>query len=80
MKNKMLSLLLSAALTLAEAGVTYKDGTYEGAGTGYANGTIKLSVTITGGKISAVELISQEKQSFWESKNVAFLFRNSQAK
>ena len=113
MKNKMLSLLLSAALTLscavpafaaedglpasdapaaaeaaesglwitaeaaqalAEAGVTYKDGTYEGAGTGYANGTIKLSVTIAGGKISAVELISQEKQSFWESKNVASLF------
>ena len=63
-----------AAQTLAEAGVTYKDGTYEGTGTGYANGTIKLSVTITGGKISAVELISQEKQSFWESKNVASLF------
>lgn len=69
-----LTIAPKAAQALADAGVTYKDGTYEGTGTGYGNGTIKLSVTITGGKISAVELISQEKQSFWESKNVASLF------
>ena len=60
--------------SLTKAGVSYKDGTYEGTGKGYSDGEIKLKVTISGGKISAVELVSQEKQSFWTSKNVASLF------
>ena len=59
---------------LTKGGVSYKDGTYEGTGTGYDNGEIKLKVTITGGEISKVELVSQQKQTFWMPKNVASLF------
>ncbi|MCD8023830.1 MAG: FMN-binding protein [Lachnospiraceae bacterium] len=35
---------------------TYADGTYEGTGTGF-NGDITVSVTITDGKISAIEVL-----------------------
>ena len=31
-------------------------------------------MTITDGKIAKVELVSQEKQSYWETMNVASLF------
>ena len=31
-------------------------------------------MTITDGKIAKVELVSQEKQSYWDSKNVSSLF------
>ena len=34
----------------------------------------KVDVTITDGKIAKVELVSQEKQSYWETMNVASLF------
>ena len=63
-----------AVENLTQSDVTYKDGTYEGTGTGYKNGAINLKVTITGGKISKVELVSQQGQTFWDSKNVASLF------
>ena len=63
-----------AVENLTQSDVTYKDGIYEGTGTGFSNGAINLKVTITGGKISKVELVSQEKQSYWTSKNVASLF------
>lgn len=53
---------------------SYADGVYEGTGTGFKNGEIKVKVTVTDGKIAAVELVSQEKQSYWDEKNVASLF------
>ena len=37
---------------------TYKDGVYEGVGTGF-NGTIAVSVTVEGGKIAKVEVLKQ---------------------
>lgn len=38
----------------------YKDGTYEGSGTGFRGGTTTVSVTIKNGKISDVELVSTD--------------------
>ncbi|HEX3075796.1 MAG TPA: hypothetical protein VHQ24_02885, partial [Lachnospiraceae bacterium] len=34
----------------------YADGTYEGSGTGYRNGTTTVSVTVDGGAISNIEV------------------------
>ena len=66
----------SCDLTAAYAlrGTAYKDGVYEGTGKGFKDGEIKVKVTITDGKIAKVELVSQEKQSYWDSKNVSSLF------
>ena len=66
----------SGDLTAAYAlrGTAYKDGVYEGTGKGFKDGEIKVKVTITDGKIAKVELVSQEKQSYWDSKNVSSLF------
>lgn len=36
----------------------YKDGTYQGSGTGYKRGTTTLSITIKGGKITSINTIS----------------------
>jgi uncharacterized protein with FMN-binding domain len=47
----------SSAVT--DSGV-YADGTYEGSGTGYRNGTTTVSVTVDGGAISNIEVISYE--------------------
>lgn len=55
-------------------GAAYKDGVYEGTGKGYRDGEIKVKVTIADGKIANVELVSQDKQSYWDSKDVASLF------
>lgn len=42
------------------AGVTYKDGTYEGTGTGFRGGTTKVSVVVKNGKISEITTVSSE--------------------
>lgn len=63
---------LTAAYALR--GTSYKDGVYEGTGKGFKDGEIKVQVTIADGKIAKVELVSQEKQSYWDAKNVASLF------
>ena len=60
--------------SLTKDGVSYKDGIYEGTGTGFRNGTIKVKVTISGGKISKVEDVSHDGQTYWDSHNVASLF------
>lgn len=39
---------------------TFKDGTYEGTGTGFS-GKIVVSVTVTGGKIANIEIVSQNE-------------------
>lgn len=38
----------------------YKDGTYEGSGTGFRRGTTTVKVTVSGGKITDVTLVSSE--------------------
>lgn len=38
----------------------YKDGTYEGQGTGFRGGTTSVSITIKSGKITSVETVSTE--------------------
>ena len=40
----------------------YKDGVYEGTGTG-RNGEIKVAVTVKDGKISSVEVVSHNESS-----------------
>lgn len=42
---------------VSDENVTYKDGTYEGSGTGY-RGTTKVRVTIKDGKIAAIDVLS----------------------
>ena len=46
----------------------YKDGTYEGSGTGFG-GTIRVRVTISGGKIAAIDILeaSGETESYFAS-------------
>lgn len=68
------ALTLLAGLTYAEdgdsSGTAWKDGTYEGTGTG-RNGDVTVSVTISGGKIVKIEEVSQkETESYWEKAKV----------
>ncbi|MBE6091366.1 MAG: 4Fe-4S binding protein [Clostridium beijerinckii] len=45
----------------------YKDGTYTGSGTGYRGGTTKISVTVSDGKISSIQAISnQDTPKFYQ--------------
>ncbi len=47
--------------------ITYKDGTYEGVGQGH-HGDIKANVTVSEGKISAVEIVEQsETEAIYET-------------
>ena len=50
-----------AAQVVADETV-YKDGVYEGTGTG-RNGEIKVAVTVKDGKISAVEIVSHNESA-----------------
>jgi len=44
----------------------YADGTYTGSGTGFHNGTTKVSVTISGGKIASIKSVStQDDEQFY---------------
>ena len=56
---------LSAQIQSEEAGGdaagSYKDGSYEGTATGFG-GDITVKVTVDGGKITAVDIISAEKE------------------
>lgn len=48
---------------------TYRDGVYEGSGTGYG-GTVTVQLTIRDGVIHELTSPSHEKESFWERRNV----------
>ena len=50
---------------------SYKDGTYEGSAGGYA-GKIKVSVTVSGGKITEIKILSNEEDEeyFIDAKDV----------
>jgi len=56
---------LSAQIQSDEAGGdtagSYKDGSYEGTATGFG-GDITVKVTVDGGKITAVDIVSAEKE------------------
>lgn len=56
---------LSAQIQSEEAGGdtagSYKDGSYEGTATGFG-GDITVKVTVDGGKIKAVDIVSAEKE------------------
>ena len=56
---------LSAQIQSEEAGGdtagSYKDGSYEGTSTGFG-GDITVKVTVDGGKITAVDIVSAEKE------------------
>ena len=56
---------LSAQIQREEAGGdtagSYKDGSYEGTATGFG-GDITVKVTVDGGKITAVDIVSAEKE------------------
>ncbi len=57
---------LAAAASAAEQNALYKDGTYTGSGEGYG-GTITVEVTVSGGKISAIDVTehSQEDGTYY---------------
>lgn len=52
----------SSSSSSAASAVTakYKDGTYQGSGTGFRGGTTTVSVTVKGGKISDVQVVSTD--------------------
>ncbi len=50
-----------ADLDSADAAGNYADGVYEGTGQGFG-GDITVSVTVSGGNISSVEIVSAEKE------------------
>ena len=56
----------------ADEADTYKDGVYEGSGKGFA-GEIKVRVTITGGKIASIKIISCSDGSSYIEKASAVI-------
>ena len=83
-KQRLLSLFLAAVLVLGcgtlpvgvrAADTTWRDGIYRGTGYGFRQGEIVLDVTISGGEIEKVELVSQENQSYWEDCDVPSIFQ-----
>lgn len=44
----------------SESSQKYKDGIYTGSGTGYKGGTTKVSVTVTNGKITNIQILSNQ--------------------
>jgi len=52
----------------SSANQLYKDGTYQGSGTGYGGGTTTVSVTLKGDKITNISTVSsQDEGSFYNS-------------
>ena len=83
-KQRLLSLFLAAVLVLGcgalpvgvqAADTAWRDGTYRGTGYGFRQGEIVLDVTISGGEIEKVELVSQENQSYWDDYDAPSIFR-----
>lgn len=90
LKKRATSLFMAAAVTAgygvipvsavnqdgaaALPNTSYRDGIYQGTGYGYQDGKIVLNVTISGGEIAQVELVSQENQSWWDSEDIPSLF------
>lgn len=84
--KKITSLFLAAAVTVGcgalpvsaldngSTGDSYLDGVYQGTGYGHLDGKIVLDVTISGGEIEKVELVSQEEQSYWDDWGLESLF------
>ena len=80
-KQRLLSLFLAAVLVLGcgtlPAGVraadtAWRDGTYRGTGYGFHQGEIVLDVTVSGGEIEKVELVSQQGQQGCRRQNPGF--------
>lgn len=58
----------TAAVTTASAVSTYKDGTYQGTGTGFRGAATKVSVVVKNGKITGISTISCGDDSSFYSK------------
>lgn len=57
----------STASSSSQTSSQYKDGTYEGSGTGFRGGTTTVSVTVKGGKVTSVTVKSTEDdQQFFD--------------
>lgn len=74
-KQRILCAVMSTALLAGNLGIVpvsaegtvYKDGVYEGTGTGF-NGDITVSVTIADGVISAIDVTNQnETPAYWKA-------------
>ena len=87
LKNRVIALFMTLAMVIGyglvpvsaadsetPSGTTYFDGVYQGSGIGYDDGEIVVDVTISGGEIEKIELVSQEKQSYWYSCGLETLF------
>lgn len=59
-KNRKQQLAIETTAAAEEGGSSYKDGTYEGSAGGYA-GKITVSVTVSGGKITDIKILSNEE-------------------
>ena len=54
----------------------YKDGTYSGSGTGFRGGTTTIEVTISGGKISNIAVVSYQDDAPYFSKAYSTISTN----
>jgi len=69
----------STSSTTTTATVTYKDGTYTGADEQNPYGDVQISITISGGKITAVNLLSMpnsENRSQYISSNAGPILKS----
>ncbi|MDR3597202.1 FMN-binding protein [Clostridium sp.] len=69
--NSAVKVSNSANINKAVAG-TYSDGTYTGTGTGFGGAVTKMSVTISGGKISSIKALSNgdSPEFFQKASNI----------
>lgn len=66
-ENNKASLTSAVSSSDTNSSKKYKDGTYTGTGTGFKGGTTKVSVTISGGKITSINTISHgDTPSYYE--------------
>lgn len=61
------NIIASSSSSASASQVKYKDGTYTGSATGFRNGTTKIKVTVSNGKISSIETVStQDTPQFYQ--------------
>jgi polyferredoxin/major membrane immunogen (membrane-anchored lipoprotein) len=66
----------SVAVETQLAASGYADGTYTGSGTGFHNGTTKVSVTISGGKIASIKSVSTQDDDQYYSRAFSTITSN----
>ena len=72
-KDNTVSSEASQSLDFDNYSQKYKDGTYIGSGEGFNGGTTKISVTISDGRITNIEILSNEDDHLYFEKAFGFI-------